>query len=674
MVLTMSNPVESRLVAPKPFKKALAAYNRGDLVKAETLCLAALKSKPEFFDALHLLAIVQSRRGRYALALEIFDKAIRLRPDDTELINNRGSALTEAKRYDEALAAYEKAIALRPDYADAYNNHGCVLMEMQHFDDAMTSYSKALVLDPNNPEYINNLGRSLTRLRRYTDALDCYEDALALRPDYVEALINRGVTLTEVGRHDEALACFDSIPAHAGSRVDILVHRANALSGAHRFEEALTACDRLLALYPDRRPETLLRRGVVLSKLRRFDDAFKSYDEALTLKAEPADVLMNRIGTFLEMGCVDQALEGAQQALVTRPDSAPVHNLHGFVLMTAERFPEAIASFRTAILLRGEYPEATWNLGWMLLLLGDFAEGWRHYEVRRIRTTWTKLKGPEWRGEPLEGKRLLLYAEQGFGDALQFARFVRLTARMGAQVALGVYAPVAALFSMMDEKPVIVRHGEMAPDCDYHAPIMSMPFILGLDEKTIPAEMPYLRADQARVATWKARLPQSKYSVGIAWQGSKSDPTRWAPLAAFAPLSRVPGVTLISLQKTDGLEQLEDLPPEMQVETLGPDFDAGPDAFLDTAAVMMNLDLIVTIDTAIAHLAGALGRSVWIALKRVPEWRWMLGRDDSPWYPTARLFRQTRAGDWAAVMEKIASELAQLASAKSATAESSDDR
>ncbi len=223
---------------------------------------------------------------------------------------------------------------------------------------------------------------------------------------------------------------------------------------------------------------------------------------------------------------------------------------------------------------------------------------------------------------------------------------------------------------------MIVRHGEATPEFDYHAPIMSVPFILGLDEKQIPGQIPddvpYLRADAARIAAWKARLPQSAFRIGIAWQGSKADPERWVPLAEFAPLSRVPGVTLISLQKTDGLDQLAELPAGMTVETLGPDFDAGPDAFLDTAAVMMNLDLIVSIDTGIAHLAGALGRPVWIALKYHPDWRWLLDRKDSPWYPTARLFRQRQKGEWGPVMEEIAAELASLVGHKPRTMELSD--
>ncbi len=598
---------------------------------------------------------------------------MKLRPGDAELINNRASALSEANHYEQALAGYEKAIELRPDYADAHNNHGCVLLKLRRYDEALSSYSRALLLDPDNPEYINNLGMALTKLRRYVDALDCYDDALALQPNYTEALINRGVTLNEVKRFDEALACFDKAPGRTADRIEVLLNRGSALSGLDRFEEALTVYDRVLALDP-KRHEIFLQRGFVLSKLKRFEQAFECYEKALALKVSPANVLINRALTLIEMGRAGEAMAAADQAFAASPDSADVHNMRGMIFMAAERLPEAIASFRKAIELAGEHPDAVWNLGYLLLLTGNFLEGWRLYEVRRIRTTWTKLNGPEWRGEPLQGKRLLLYAEQGFGDALQFVRFVRVAARMGARVILGVYAPVAALFSMMDEKPMIVRHGEAVPNCDYHAPIMSMPYILGLDEKTIPSDTPYLRADEARIAAWDAKLPKSTFRVGIAWQGSKADPTRWTPLTMLAPLSRVPGVTLISLQKTDGVEQLSELPAGMSVETLGPDFDAGPDAFLDTAAVMMNLDLIVTIDTAIAHLAGGLGRPVWIALKSVPDWRWMLERSDSPWYPTARLFRQKQTGEWAPVMEEMAAELARLVTAETAKLESSHGR
>jgi tetratricopeptide (TPR) repeat protein len=660
-IFRMGTSVAS-LVAAGSFEKAVEAYEKGDLASANAHCLARLKSRPKDFDALHLLGIVQSRRGSYGAALDTFNKALKLRPNDADLINNRAGALTEAKRYQEALKAYERALEIRPDYASAHNNHGCVLMEMERFEDALSSYGRAVVLDPDNAEFVNNLGRALTRLRRYADALDCYGDALALRPDYDDALINRGVTLSELKRHDEALACFDELLTRASDHADALLYRAHVLMGLDRFEQALDAYDDFLLARRSDRHEVYLNRGFALTKLRRFEEAFKSYEAALARKVDPAEVLIARATTLREMDRVGEAIAEIDRALAMRPDYAEGYKARGFALVHAQRLPEAITSFKRAVELRADLAEADWNLGSLLLLHGNFHQGWRHYESRRTRkgTIWTTLQGPEWRGEPLRGKRLLLYAEQGFGDTLQFARFVGVAAGLGAQIIYGVYGPLAELFTAMDGNPIIVRNGETLPPYDYHAPIMSLPFILGLGENEIPADVPYLRADAARVESWKSKLPQSTFRVGIVWQGSKSDPERWVPLAAFAPLSRVPGVTLIGLQKTDGLEQLEALPPGMIVETLGPSFDAGPDAFLDSAAVMMNLDLVVSIDTGLAHLAGALACPVWIVLKQIPDWRWMLDRNDSPWYPTARLFRQRQKGEWEPVMKEVAAELALL--------------
>lgn len=640
------------------FENAVAAYNAGDLPTASAHCQAKLRSKPGDFATLHLLGIIQSKSGSFTAALHTFDEALALRPRDADLHNNRGGALSGAKRYDEALSAYEKAIEIQPSYAGAHNNRGCVLMEMQRYEDALSSYGNAVVLDPDNAEFVNNLGRALTKLRRYQDALDCFEDALGLQRDYDEAQINRGITLNELKRYDEALTCFDLVLARRSDHADALLNRAYTLHNLEHFEEAIEAFNHLLTLHPER-PEALLGRGLTLTKLKRFGQAFANYEAASVQKANFVDVVIARATTLCEMDRADDAIADLDHLLAVRPDYADAHKARGVALMQVERLTEAMASFQRAIESRVDESDAAWNLGYLLLLHGDFDRGWRHYEARRIRkgTIWTKLQGPEWRGEPLRGKRLLLYAEQGYGDTLQFARFVRTASRMGAEVFYGVYGPLAELFLSMDEQLTVVRNGERLPSYDYHAPIMSVPFILGLREKQIPNDVPYLRAEPARIESWKTKLPQSSFRVGIAWQGSRADPERSMPLSAFAPLSRIPGVTLISLQKADGLDQLAELPEGMTVETLGADFDASPDAFLDSAAVMMNLDLIVSIDTGLAHLAGALGRPVWVVLKKIPDWRWMLDRSDSPWYPTARLFRQKQKGEWAPVMEEVAAAL-----------------
>ena len=656
--------------AAQSFEKALKAYEKGDLRSAGAHCLLRLRARPKDFDALHLLGIIQSRSGNFTAALSTFEKALRLRPNDADLNHNRGGALTGAKRHEEALKAYEKALEIRPDYASAHNHHGCVLMELERYEEALSSYGKAIVLDSANAEFINNLGRALTKLRRYQDALDCYEDALSLRPDYDEPQINRGITLNELKRHNEAMMCFDAVLARRSDHVEALLNRGHTLNGLERFEQAADVFAKVLTLHPDL-AEALLARGITLTKLERFEEAFAIYEAAQSKGVDVADVRIARAATLRAMGRVDDAIAEIDRALEKRADYAPAHNARGQALMEAGRLPEAITSFRRTIQLRADQSEAAWNLGYLLLLYGDFQEGWRYYEARRIRkgTIWTDLKGPEWQGEPIEGKRLLLYAEQGFGDVIQFARFVSVAARMGAQIIYGVYGPLAELVRHVDGKPIVVRNGEGLPPYDYHAPIMSMPFILGLSKRQIPAQVPYLRAEPERIKSWNAKLPQSTFRVGIVWHGSKADPDRWVPLAAMAPLSRIPGVTLFSLQKTDGVEQLANLPDGMIVDAFGPSYDAGPDAFLDSAAVMMNLDLIISIDTGLAHLAGALGRPVWILLKKTPDWRWMLDRKDSLWYPTARLFRQKEKGNWVPVIEEIAAELAVLVDRKNREAE-----
>ena len=642
---------------PKPgfaprkfFERAVAAFERGDLDTAARLCQATLKADPDYFDATHLLAVATSRRGAHTAALPFFDRAARLRPRNADIFNNRGSALTELGRYEEALADYGKALALAPDHAEALNNRGCALMHMKRYEEALVAHGKALVLDPNNAEIVNNLGRALMGLERIEDAAHCFADALQLRPNYFDALINRGVALNGLKGFEQALSCFTMALELDPSCTLALTHRSRTLEGLEHYDEAVADCDRAIARLPPNYA-LLMRRGSCLKKLGRYQEAAADLERALALISAP------------DQTAASDAAEPSLNELFDR-----LHQ-RAIALMQLERTTEAIACLRHALELREDNPEAAWNMGCLLLLHGDFIAGWNYYEARRVQkgTLWTRLEGPEWRGEPLAGKKLLLYGEQAFGDAFQYVRFVRFAAEMGAEVILGMWAPLATLFSDMEEKPMIVRHGDPVPAYDFHLPLMSVPWVLKLRPKDFATKRPYLRADPRRVETLERGLPRSTFRVGLAWQGSKSDPERWIRLAELAPLGRIPGVTLVALQKKDGLDQLAGIPDDMHVVTLGPDFDAGPDAFMDTAAVMMSLDLVISIDTGVAHLAGALGRPLWIMLKRVPEWRWLLDRADSPWYPTARLFRQRKTGEWGPVIEDVAGELARLVATRGET-------
>ena len=544
---------------PEALEKAVNAYNTGNYTEVERLCTSILAANGEFFDALHLLALALSELGRNNAALDNYDRALAVRPDDAEALYNRGNTLHKLGRLEQALESYERALAVGADFAEALNNRGVVLQKLGRFEEALESCEQALAVGPQYPEALHNRGNTLQELGRFEQALASYEQALALRPGYAEALDNRGNALRALGRFDEAMECHE-------------------------------------------------------------------------------------------------------QALAVRPDFAEAFYNRGNTLRDLKRFDEAMESFQRALALEPNFAKGQVNRAYLLLLTARFAEGWQAHEWRRREDSWTgrSLSGPEWRkGEPCPG-RLLLYAEQGLGDTIQFSRFASSVAASGKEVFLEVQPPLGALLGRLEGVKAI-RKGETLPEYDAHLPLMSLPHVLGITPETLPRNFPYLLAEPARVEAWAKRLPTGQFRVGIVWQGNSDgyvDKGRSIPLRCFAPLCRIPGLRLISLQKNKGIEQLADLPPGMRVETLGAEFDSSPDAFLDTAAVMMNLDLVISSDTAAAHLAGALGCPVWIVLRHVPDWRWMIDREDTPWYPTARLFRQTRHADWDEVFERIAGELA----------------
>jgi hypothetical protein len=330
------------------------------------------------------------------------------------------------------------------------------------------------------------------------------------------------------------------------------------------------------------------------------------------------------------------------------------------------RIDEALNSHDRAIELNPDFVQAHWNKAICALLAGDFETGWPLYEWRKKKVEpqgVTALPQPVWSGsEPLGGKTLLLHGEQGLGDTIQFCRFALLAQERGARVILAVQDPLTRLLQNLAPDIATIPLSSAPPDFDYQAALLSLPLAFGTGGIS-PVQPPYLRAENEKVGKWRERTGDHGFRIGICWQGNrqtKIDAGRSFPLRHFEALAAIPDLRLISLQKNDGVEQLSDQPHGMTVEALGDDFDAGPDAFVDTAAMMMSLDLIITSDTAIAHLAGALGRPIWLVLQHVPDWRWLLDRSDSPWYPTMRLFRQPRPGAWPSVFADLALELRTL--------------
>ena len=652
--------------------RASLAYGRKDLARCIALCEDVLATDATNVEALHLMAVARSSAGDLG-GLLLFDRALALRPGDAELLNNRGTALAGFGRDADALESYRGAIELDADFAAAFNNCGCVLVKLERFDEALAQHGRAVVLSPDNAEYVGNLGRVFTRLRRYDEALACYEDAIGIDPTFTDAILNRAKTLEELKCFNEAVDCYTQALEAGADECGVRMRRSGALNAAKRYDEALADIEHVQSRVTDR-PDLLVAWSSTIAKLGRIEEAVRGFERARELGVNPVDVFISRCLVFNDLDRLDEALWAAERALEAGPDNADAHNAHGLILMNQERFDEAIVSFRRALEIRPGFTFVEWNLAYLSLLRGNFVDGWRGYEARRRQegTRWTRLDGPEWRGEPLTGKRILLYGEQGLGDTIQFARYVGLLARLGGTVILGIYAPLAKLFTVLDGTPEITLPGHRTPLYHYHLPLLSVPALLRHDEADTPGA-PYLRADPATVAAWADKMPRAGFRIGIAWQGSGAIAGRSIPLEAFAPLSLIAGVSLISLQKSDGSDHGADVPRGMKLVTLGPDFDAGPDAFIDTAAAMMNLDLVVSCDTSVAHLAGALGRPHFVVLKPVPDWRWMLDREDSPWYPTARLFRRGPGEEWLAVMNRVASAVAAMVHDKAWARQSKTD-
>jgi tetratricopeptide (TPR) repeat protein/GR25 family glycosyltransferase involved in LPS biosynthesis len=403
--------------------------------------------------------------------------------------------------------------------------------------------------------------------------------------------------------------------------------------------------------------------ALVQLRLGRPQEALANCERAVELRPDEPLALANRAVALDALGRYEEAVASNDRALANRPAAAATWSNRGNALGALGRFDDALASYDRALALEPDFADCRFNRALLLLRRGAFAEGWREYEWRRRLADWPAraVAGPEWRGETLAGRRLLLYGEGRLEDALQFARFVPLLAARSGDIVCEVEPPLAGLMRSLRGAAQIVERGDAVPPCDCHLPLASLPVVLGIEEAQIPAAIPYLTAEPERVARWAERLPPGAFRVGVAWRGGRRPDRgdRPLPLAAFAPLGRIPGVQLI------GLEARTELAASVPIVDLATDFVGRADGWLDLAAIVARLDLVVTADGPIAHLAGALGRPVWILLQpETADWRWLLDRADSPWYPTARLFRRRRRGDWPELAAQAADALARLVADK----------
>jgi tetratricopeptide (TPR) repeat protein len=567
-------------------------------------------------------ALAHHQAGNVKEAAEMYRDILKRDPKSVDAWNLLSTIFVDSGNFAAAIAAAGQAAQLQPDYFAPYLNIGNAYQGAGKLAEAIAAFEKAIELAPESPESHNNLASALNAAGRYDEALVSCKVALAYRPDFLEAFNNRG----------------------------------NAEAGLGLLPQAVASYRHVLARQPDN-SDALYNLGGALIQQGDMDEAVNCYRLAVRLDPESPEKQFNLGNALLAAGDLDGAEGAFRMAIARRPEYGDAINNLGSVLQAQGRLDEAEAAFRQALVADPNGADIHWNLAVLYLQKGDYAQGWREYEWRWRNPEFAahvrSFKEPFWDGEALAGKTILLHAEQGFGDSIQFARYAPLVAKRGGKVIVECPGPLTSLLATLDGVDGVLRRGDALPAVDVQSPLMSLPRIFGTTLDTVPAEIPYLSVPKGKTAD--GRLTNaSGLKVGFVCSGSRTrrdNRTRSFDPAQMAMLLDVQGVTFFSLQ-TDA----PDAALDPAIVDLGPTLKD----FGDTAAAVEALDLVISVDTALAHLAGAMGKPVWALLSFAPGFLWMLEREDTPWYPTARLFRQPEWGDWQTVFYDVKAALRDL--------------
>jgi tetratricopeptide (TPR) repeat protein len=569
------------------------------------------------------------QQNNFVEAQAIYEKILCIQPDHFDVLQLLGSLLAQIKKHSEAIKYLSKALKINPNDARTQCNQGIVLKELKRFDEALSSYNQAIAIEPYYADAFNNRGIVLQELKRFDEALSSYNQAIAIEPKFAQAYYNRGIVLQELKRFDEALDSYDQ-----------------AISINSNFVNAYN------------------NKGVILKSLKRFDEALSVYNQAISIKPDYSKTYYNQGIALQELNRHDEALISYDQAIAINPDYPEAYNNVGNTLQELKQFDKALVNYNHAISIDPDYADAFFNKSTLLILRGDYSEGWQLYEWRWKQkhniNSRRHYKKPLWLGnESLIDKTLLITIEQGFGDYIQFIRYALLVQKLDVKVILEVPSILISVVATLKGQFTLVETGKPLPDFDYHCPVASLPLAFKTTLKSIPGELPYLYANENCKKKWGKKLGKKTITrIGLVWAGNPdhtNDYNRSLLLKQFSSLLTLP-FEFHSLQK--------DL-REVDAQTLidFPDLYQHQDElhdFSDTAALIDAMDIIISVDTSVAHLAGAMGKKLWLLLPYLPDFRWMLDREDSPWYPCAILYRQKKINDWDSALEKLKADLLKL--------------
>jgi tetratricopeptide (TPR) repeat protein len=704
------NPPAASSAAHELLAAAIAHHGAGRLDQAKGLYLQLLDLEPRNAQALQLLGTISLQQGDYRGAIDLIRRAMVVQPGQAEFHVNLGVALVGAGRGHEAVDEYRKAIALRPELGVAHNHLGVALQSVSRLEEAVAAFRTAVELLPQDARVHYNLACALEATRQWDAAIESYERAMAIDPRLAEGWHNLATARLSRGREDDAAAAVGALqqslalrPNHAKTLanlacafrrsgkfsdgidaarrslelkpdlVDGLTNLSFCLTDAGQLEEALSVARRGVEIAP-REAEVHLALGYALKALDRLEESIAAHEKAIDLDPDNAEAFNNLAGAFHLVDRFDEAIAACRRAIELRPNQARGYSNLSLLLMESGDLSGATKTCRDAIADGHEDGALKWNLAFLLLKLGQLEEGWvlnefRHYGCKPYVPPRT-FSEPRWDGSPLGSRTILLHAEQGIGDTIQFVRYAPMVAGRGGRVILDCPRALHQLlkgFAGVSELTCLSVPGavQAAPLFDVECPLMSLPLVFGTTLETIPATVPYLFPDPERAARWKSRVGSLEQSlkVGIVWAGNpahENDRRRSIAPSLLTPLARIANVRLFSLQMAARKGPAAGA-PAVAAEMGMIDWTAELPDFADTAALLANLDLLISVDTAVAHIAGAMGKPVWLLIPPSSDWRWLTERTDTPWYPTMRLFRQRKMGDWPSVIDEVAAAVAGLA-------------
>ncbi len=623
-------------------QKAIKHHEAGELSLAKPLYNTILEKYPENFETLFLLGTLSLETGELDKAASLLESAVSIRPDHVESQNNLGIVLLTQQKFNEAKKSFEQAVHYKPEYFDAHFNLGVTQYHLGNFNEAVESYKATIKHKPAHGKAYYNMGVIFHEQGRLDNALTCYTRAVSLQPDYVLAINNLGDVFQKLEKYTEATACFN----------------------------------RAISIQPDF-AESHYNLGITYHSAGDKDKAISSYKNAIKYRPDYVEAHYNLGNLYSEEWRLGEAANCYRHAIKLRPDYVEAHNNLGEILQKQGKLDESIASYTMAFECKPDYIEARFHRSIALLLKGDFENGWKEYEHRLSIKKYNKrlFEQPIWDGADLKDKIILVHAEQGFGDTFHFLRLLPMVKSKGGHVIFECQPGLAHLLERCNGFDEIVEKSSDEVDgseSDVFAPLMSLPHILGITLENIPVNFPYIWADPELIAKWRDKLNvlcdnkmsgnSKPFKIGLVWGGKperKYDKVRSCPLSLFEPLGKIENTTIFSLQKGDAAKQIGELDDSFTIIDLGKELDI-TDKFADTAAVIESLDLVISVDSAVAHLAGALGKPVWTIIPYAHDWRWLTNRNDSPWYPNMRLFRQTKLLDWKSVIDNVAVELDKL--------------